>query len=329
MIRKIVEIKFGSHLYGTATKSSDTDIKAVYLPSARDILLQRVPPVISESRKKKPGEKNISEDIDYESYSLEKFLNLLAEGQTTALDMLFAPRSSMLVEPDPLWIEIQQVLAPKILNKNVLSFVGYCRKQANKYGIKGSRVAAARLALRFLKWAEEKHGGSEKLALVQPDIEELIPNNEFLTIGETTHPDGRTSLYFEVCNRKALLSASIQSAREIVERIVKEYGERALAAERNEGIDWKALSHAVRVGREAIEFLNSHKITFPRPEAEHLLAIKQGKLHYKDVSKEIEVMLEEVEKAAQLSTLPETFDRQVIDNFIADTYKKIMLEELK
>ena len=321
---KIVEIKFGSHLYGTATKDSDTDIKAVYLPSAREILLQRVRPVVSESRQKKEGEKNVAEDIDYESYSPGKFLNLLAEGQTVALDMLFAPRESMLAEPDRLWLDIQ-ALAPKIMNRKVLSFVGYCRKQANKYGIKGSRVAAARLALELLTKAEQEHGPSEKLAVIADEIDKIKEGNEFLTTGETTHPNGHKSLFFEVCNRKALLSASIQSARLMVERIVKEYGERALMAERNEGIDWKALSHAVRVGREAIEFLSTHKITFPRPEAEHLLAIKQGKLDYKMVSREIEDILDEVEDVARLSTLPETFDKQVIDDFREDLYRKIVL----
>lgn len=48
-------------------------------------------------------------------------------------------------------------------------------------------------------------------------------------------------------------TGSIKSAREIAQRLVNEYGQRALQAERNEGIDWKALSHAVRVGREALE----------------------------------------------------------------------------
>ena len=37
----IVEMRFGSHLYGTDTATSDLDLKGVYLPSAREILLQR------------------------------------------------------------------------------------------------------------------------------------------------------------------------------------------------------------------------------------------------------------------------------------------------
>ena len=36
----VVKMKFGSHLYGTSTPLSDTDYKAVYIPEARDIILQ-------------------------------------------------------------------------------------------------------------------------------------------------------------------------------------------------------------------------------------------------------------------------------------------------
>jgi predicted nucleotidyltransferase len=41
-MRLIVEMRFGSHLYSTATPLSDLDYKGVELPDGRDILLQRV-----------------------------------------------------------------------------------------------------------------------------------------------------------------------------------------------------------------------------------------------------------------------------------------------
>ena len=54
----IVEMRFGSHLYGTATARSDLDYKAVYLPDGRDILLQRVRETITETPDKPGREKN-------------------------------------------------------------------------------------------------------------------------------------------------------------------------------------------------------------------------------------------------------------------------------
>lgn len=65
----IVQIRFGSHLYGTVTPESDLDIKAVHIPPARDILLQRVRPLLSESRPKRHGEKNTAADTDCESFA--------------------------------------------------------------------------------------------------------------------------------------------------------------------------------------------------------------------------------------------------------------------
>lgn len=323
----IIQIKFGSHLYGTATPASDLDIKGVYLPAAREILLQNVSPMISESRPKDHGEKNTRNDIDREAYSLHRYLELLSEGQTVALDMLYAPQWAMIDSPHPVWAEVR-ALAPKILTKGATAFVRYCRQQANKYGIKGSRVAAARIALDILQSAEKQYGAQEKLEKIINDLEDIVKGNEFLSFSEGIQPNGDPITYFEVCGKKTILTSSIKVAREISQRIVDEYGQRALAAEKNEGVDWKALSHAVRIGHEALELFSTGHITFPRPEAEHLVKIKQGKLSYADVAEEIERLLVDVENAAQKSALPETVDKIIIDDFVEKIYRERVMNKL-
>lgn len=317
----IVQIKYGSHLYGTSTPASDLDIKGIYLPEARDILLQQIKPIISFKRPKQHGEKNKPEDVDYELYSPERFLSLLAEGQTMALDMLFAPDSAMLAEPRPEWREIQK-LAPKLFTKQAASFVRYCRQQANKYGIKGSRVAASRLAVEFLTQIEAKYGTAAKLSMAETELRELAKDNEFLLLGEAEEKNGDKIQYLDICGKKALFKASIKSARAMAERLMHEYGDRALAAEKNEGIDWKALSHAVRVAHEAIEFLTTQHITFPRPEAAHLLDIKLGKLPFQEVGEQIENLLLDVEEAVVKSKLSDSFDQKIIDDFLYGLHKK-------
>lgn len=324
--RQIVEIKFGSHLYGTSTPESDLDIKSVYLPTAQDILLQRVKPVIAGTRSKAHGQKNSAEDVDREAYSPEKFLRLLAEGQTVALDMLFAPDQFILSPPDPLWQQIK-IFAPKILTKKTAIFMRYCRQQAHKYGLKGERITAARQALSFLKQAEATYGSGQKLEILAPDLKNLAAQNRFLIIDDLSQPNGQTVGYIEICGKKAMFDAPLKSARSIAQKLVAEYGDRALKAEQNEGIDWKALSHAVRVGHESLEFLQTHHITFPRPESAHLLAIKKGQLSYQQVSDEIEDLLEKVEMAAENSTLPEYCDINIIDDFIEALHRHIILTE--
>ena len=315
MNKRLVEIKFGSHLYGTSTPASDLDLKAVHIPDGQDILLQRVKGSISWNTKLDGALKNTAEDIDRESYSVQKYLNLVTEGQTVALDMLFAPDWAWQSHPGWEW---QTILdnRDKLLTKGCAAFLGYCRQQSAKYGIKGSRVAAARTALTFLKTELTKRGAVAKLGELDGLIHSLMANTEYMAIVPITNAAGVTTHHWEVCGRKMPYTASIKTAWEVMNRLVGDYGQRALQAERNEGIDWKALSHAVRVGHEAIEFLNTGNITVPRPEDALLLAIKKGEMVYQPVAEMIEDLLEQVEMAARQSQLPVAPDRRWIDDFV-------------
>lgn len=323
-MRTIVRIKFGSHLYGTATPASDIDYKSVFVPSARDILLQRVRATISNQRQKAEGEKNVAGEVDEEAYSVQRYLALAAEGQTVALDVLFAPRWSMIENPLPEWEEIERNRRRLITRKSA-AFVGYCRQQANKYGIKGSRVAAAREALALLADELERRGSTAKLGEAESRIAALVAAHEhmaLLDIEGATDVTGtrRTVRHWEVCNRKMPLTQTIKASHEVIRRIVDEYGHRARQAESNQGVDWKALSHAVRVARQAIELLQTGAVVFPRPEAEHLLAIKLGQLPYQQVAEEIDELLPAVEREAAASTLPVSADLEWIDEFVASIH---------
>jgi hypothetical protein len=312
----IVEMRFGSHLYGTATPRSDTDTKAVYLPCARDILLQRVRPTLSASS----GSKNARGDTDAEIHSLQRYLALLTEGQTIALDMLFAPDWAMLRTPDLLWREVQ-ANTERLVSRRASVFVRYCRQQANKYGLKGSRVAAARLALAVLTEAERTRGTTARLAAAEESVAALVAANEHTALVDLPSPGGQLIRHLEVCGKKMPFTSSVKTAREVVQKLVEEYGERALQAERNDGADWKALSHAVRVAREAIELFSTGRITFPLASAPELLAIKTGEVDYATVAATIDRLLPEVEAAAARSTLPDEPDLGFIDDLVARAHR--------
>lgn len=317
MEQLIVRIKFGSHLYGTDTPASDEDYKSVYVPSARDILLQSVvgSRELGKARKQN-GEKNKPGDVDNECYSFQRYLKLVSEGQTVAIDMLFAPEPLM---TSPLWEHLQTPYSKgKLLTKKSAAFVGYCRTQANKYGIKGSRVAAAKAAVERFQNYLDQYGPTTKVAEMFVPIATQFDSYTQIVSKET--PQGKEQWYFECCNRMVGFNNTLKEALSIFKRIHESYGERARLAETNEGVDWKALSHAVRVGHEAIELLETHKITFPLPNANHIRDIKLGKFGYKEVAEEIERLLVDVEKASMTSTLQESPDQQFIDDLVYSVY---------
>ncbi|WP_244310914.1 hypothetical protein [Roseomonas mucosa] len=105
------------------------------------------------------------------------------------------------------------------------------------------------------------------------------------------------------------------------------YGERALLAERQGGADWKALSHAVRVGQEAVELLGTGRLRFPLAGAEHLLAIRLGRVPLAEVVAEIEGLVAAVEAAAAASTLPEYPDAAAAEALVLRAHRRQVLED--
>jgi hypothetical protein len=320
----LVKMQFGSHVYGTNVPTSDLDYKAVYIPDARDIVLQRVKPTIVQGTKEDKNSRNTKDDIDLEIFSLQQYLRLLMEGQTVAIDMLFTPRSFYQDKPNHIWEEIVANKS-KFIHSGYSAFAGYCRTQANKYGIKGSRVNALRTIIGMLQACPFHHVKLMDLEFLQKGE---LPPNDHTKIVMINGPKGTPEPHLEVCNRKVPFHATVKYALSIFQRIFDEYGQRALQAEKQEGIDWKALMHAVRVCKQSKELLTTGNITFPRPEAPLLLKIRKGELQYQTVAEIIEVGLEEMEAAAKLSTLQKEPDIKFSEELIYNAYSsKVSFEK--
>lgn len=320
----IMETAFGSHLYGTETPASDRDWKAVRIPSADEILLQRVKLTITDNTKANTAIKNAAGDVDRETWALHQFFKLVGEGQTVAMDALFSTPAAWVREPHPVWLEIV-ANRHRLVSSKSASFLGYCRQQANKFGIKGSRMAAAEAVADLLASIHD-HKPNAKLMDVAHMIEPPLAGMEHVEFVEVPTPSGGTIRHLSVCGRKAPYTSSLKGAAEMFARLFDQYGARARAAKNNEGIDWKALSHAVRVGTQAVELLTTGHVTFPRPEAQHLVAIKTGRMDYVVVAEWIERLLGDVETAAARSTLPAEPDRELMDQITVAAYRLAVLE---
>lgn len=315
--KQIIRIQHGSHLYGTNTESSDLDFKGVFLPSGRDLLLGTVPKVVDRRIKLSSGLKNEAGDVDDQSYSLQKFIKMVASGDTVGTEILFAPVSAVQEIDADIWSEVIRN-RDAFLNKQCKGFVGYCQRQAAKYGIKGSRMAACKGIVELLESILARKGitSQTKLADISVELEVFVANHEFSFLMPIAGGAGDPIMHLEVVDRKVPYTGTIKSAYDIYAKVYANYGARTRQAMDNEGIDWKAVSHAVRVSRQAIELLTSRFITFPRPDAEQLLAIKQGKLDYNVVAPMLEGLVEEVDLASKASSLPGKSDEKVIEDLL-------------
>lgn len=325
-----VTVLFGSHVYGTNTPESDLDYKTIYIPRGDDILLQRVKDTMNLGTKKDPRAKNQKDDIDHNVYSLQRYMELLLEGQTEALEILFTPDPFIQgVKPD--WWKYLQEDKDHFIHKGTAQFAEYCKGQADKYGIKGSRVAAFRAVLDVLSaHAYQPSMRVEELLPIWLELSVSIPFVKVLDIEQKVPTAGtgetvrKTMPHLEVAGKKIPFNSTIKHSLPQVQKWFSEYGDRALQAEKNEGIDWKACMHAIRVGRQAKELLLTGSITLPRPDAAELLAIRRGHAEggpaYPEVSALIEEGLAGLVEAALQSKLPAEPNRDFSDYWVEYLY---------
>lgn len=342
-MKTVVKTLFGSVLYGTNTPSSDVDYKEIFIPNAKDIVLGTVKNNFSMNTSDNTV-KNTADDVDHEYFSLQYFLKLAIKGETIALDMIHTP-DRLIVGQDPtmqyVWNFIKENRS-KLYTTDMKAYLGYVKKQAAKYGIKGTRMAALRevlnvvdtLPLEYHKTMEEasaeaftpggpKHISMTRSTKVYEFLDKLPSNNyAFLEVDE----QGNT--FYNVLGSKHQSTIRVLELKQKLHRVWNQFGERARQAELNEGIDWKSLSHALRGGYQLKEIYQTGDLKYPLKDAKLLREVKEGKHDFKYVSSLLEDLIHTVDNEAFIAKkngMPEQVDTTMWDQFVHDVY----LEQIK
>ena len=294
---------FGSHLYGTATKKSDRDYKGIFKPSMDMMLLGKIPDNINYNSNNTPGVKNTSEDVDIQLYSIQFFMDLARRGDTTALDLLHSPFESTYITSD-MW-ECLRANRKMFYTKTLKAFIGYAKNQAAKYGLKGDRLDSIEDCLRVLSTYEDDTRLSHVWPFLPKDAHSRFIDNS---------PNGIPQ--YMICGKTLQSTMTVSYARNVLEKYQKEFGERAIKAQSNQGVDFKALSHACRAALEVKEILETGDLRFPLKNADRLREFKEGLVEYKDIVEVLENLIDDVEKLSMISEYPETVSKDDCDSFL-------------
>ncbi|CAH1486836.1 nucleotidyltransferase [Escherichia phage UGJNEcP2] len=319
-MKTIMKGYFGSHLYGTSTPESDVDFKEIYVPHARDILTGNVKEHMSKNTNN-TSSKNTKDDVDHELYSLKYFFKLAADGETVALDMLHTPPSLVVKSDLPdVWKYIQDNRS-RFYTTNMKSYLGYVRKQASKYGVKGSRLAVLRQALkRSNEWGQYFDNGA---VIRLSHMKNVLPVGEFASWVETENEKTGKQTFYNLLDRKFQDTLTNKEFNAILVKLEENYGERARKAEANEGIDWKALSHACRGGLQLLEIYKTGDLVYPLQDAPFILNVKLGKHTFKTVQEFLEDIVVQVEHASEQAAkngMQQKVDMSFWDDFLEQVY---------
>lgn len=314
----------GSHLYQLNTPMSDTDFKGVHMPSLGELMLCDATHHFNWGTDKKGAGKNTKDDVDFECYSIHKWVDLLSKGEMVCFDMLFAPEDCVeyyyqgkvttdpeLLKNNPVWA-IRHHYRDLFVHSDMKAYLGYCRRQASKYGIKGSRLHSLFEVKEVLDGTTINNG--DRLH----HYVDKLPTNEYLKLEED---------HYEVLGKKHQLTIHMEDFCDRVLAEIDKYGNRAIQAEKNEGVDWKAVSHAFRAGYQiqSMLFTGEMFVVLPDDIREYILKVKKGELDWAtEVKPELEKLMDVVELIAKENPLQlqERVDKGVVKAILLTLVKR-------
>lgn len=328
MIYKNVEsdmltvLTYGSHLYGTNSETSDFDFKSVYLPDLTSLVLCK-PANVKRHRFDEDG-KPVSDSAsmpangyEIEIVPVQKMFKDFFGGQAYAIEMAFAVQQGafdkhITADGGTRWLAFKDFcssLTSKYLHKNVNGMVGFALKQTFDYVRRGERLVMAKNVLNAITLVRAHFSAAKRLDSCVADgddrtVLDVLVEETGLEPGVAMSNNKQIKTLI-LNGRSYLETTALDHLETAVRTLVSQYGERSTRASETD-VDWKSLSHAVRVYEQVIELLRTKTIVFPRKNAAELLAIKSGKVPLEDVKALLIKLDDQTQEELAKSDLPDS-----------------------
>ncbi len=309
---------FGSTLYGTESPGkSDVDARGIFLPSLESLALNAAPKSLHFSTGDN-ARRNVAGDVDIDLWSVQHWLlKLLPAGDTGALDVLFAPsHTACTLYRHPV---LDKVFAEPLRLMDTATgraYAEYSLGQAKKYGIKGSRVGALKAVRDWLRAHCPDSWGHERLEGHLDSLAESCADSRFCSLEMEGGERG-----LRLCGKLHMGAIRMAEFTRRVEADMLRYGARAEEAERNEGLDFKALSHALRALEQMEELLQTGRIVFPLKNRQELIAVKEGRYTWKDLEPRILSRLAAIDALRERSPFAGAYDAAFAEARVLDCYR--------
>lgn len=354
-MQKLFTATYGSKLYGTSTETSDTDLKTIYLPSLDSLMLCKNPPVYkmrydANGDSIGPNVPTPDNGTEEEFFPLQTFARDFLKGQTYALEVANAAYQAeheyqvqFFGDSDTVNLTRQfiSLLVEHFTTSNVSSMMGFAKKQTFDYVYRGERLAFAKklqdilngvVAKVFYLEADEDDGSFAKICKLSHSLDFDNPGVTVLDylLKESGLSEGvvennnRVLRAINLNGRLYSETTSVHHLSEVVQKLINSYGTRSHQASLS-NIEYKSMSHAIRVYHQSLEILETSKITFPPPNADFLLDVKQGKISLDQIIpilKELEEQAQEKLMTTKVQSLTRTL-REALESNTLQVLKRL------
>jgi len=301
--RKILEIRHGSHLYGTSTPESDEDFVGVFMPPTYYVFgLKSVQEVDLGFKDKGEDGKNTAAAVDRKLYEFRKFLKLCLDNNPNILEVLFVNEENITYKRSigETLLSLREYFPSKLC---IPKFIGYANAQKHKMVIKRDHFNELMRGYRVLEITEDK--------LTMGQLHDRMENsfdhkNLFIKKGTGIHIH-----IGDICFEPGVYVK--KARRRMKERLDKVTNRVNLFTKY--GFDTKFASHLIRLLYEGIEILETGKLEFPLKKAPLLMDIRAGKMKMHEVLQLADDMEAKVKNLKTKSELRDKPDYNKIEEF--------------
>ena len=325
-VRVLYLTKSGSHLYGVNSPTSDLDVKGIFVPTQESVLLKQDIDYITLDTNKS-NTKNTADDTDIHLDSIYKWVNLLAKGETGAIDTLFSIfRKDTILFQDTDFTDFLKANYKSLITCKAHAFVGYSIQMQKKYNIRGERFNELIKFKAYLSTLAVPD--ATRISSISPWITSEIKEYKYINYVEAPAPRGTegTWKYLEILGRKYAPTVSLNYLIDTVQKLEDGYGSRVKTNADN--LDFKSLYHSVRVLNECHELLTTGFITFPSPIASHLLEIKEGKHDLDAIMQNLSSVGNSIDTLEEFALPPEV-DKSLQDQLLLSLIKGLPCKSTK
>ena len=312
---KILEIVTGSHLYGTATETSDKDYVGVFLPDIPYILgFKRVEEVDFSIKDKDVNGKNTERALDRKFYEFRKFIALAKDNNPNVLETLFVNEENIVFINDV----GRELLSMRhsFLHKGLKQrFVGYAIAQRHKMVIKKDNYFDLLNSLSYLRMF---HFGKTLLEI-------MFKENTPYFIKRQNDVNGNIS-FIQIGDLNFNPSIIVKNATTKIQERIDKVGNREELLTKY-GYDVKYSMNLIRLMLSGIELLKTGDLIFPLKDWGVLRDIRNGKwemMKVLDYSYELE---KEIEDITENSVIPNKPNEDLIESFTIRILHKMIANQ--
>jgi len=291
----------GSNLYGTEDELSDIDVRGLFLPFLRNVVV---------------GDKcnNLSskdDELDLHLWSLQYYLKFLLNNKSTeALDLLFsATTPNVIFETET--VEKLFESTSSLVNNTISNLVNvrFAMSIYYKYNL---RIAHYNELVELQQELEDSKYNN--ILLVRDAYESIVEKFQNKNWKYISFIDDLNTI---LIGDKMFSNMRIEEFKHVLNRKLSRYGKRVTESK---DADWKSISHSIKNIYQAIELKTTGKLTFPLKECDLIKQIKRGNI---DLETVMNIMNEQLEIYNNLTeTMVECkYDVNFANKLILDAYQ--------